>query len=84
MSLSPLCFSLMYTGSEDVNGERSFPQRQKAQPRQRLKFDWELLFWMFASFATLYFTNFASNLLFNEKIKRYVIFGIVFLYLISP
>ena len=48
-------------------GEKSY-----RPSRRRFNLDWELLLWMFASFATLYFTNFASNLLFNDKINRYV------------
>ena len=37
----------------------------------RLRVEWELLLWMIGSFAVLYFTNFASHLLFNPVVKRY-------------
>ncbi|XP_064383064.1 transmembrane protein 128-like [Halichondria panicea] len=36
----------------------------------RFRVQWDLVFWMLASFATLYFSDFASHLLFNEEIKR--------------
>ena len=58
--------------SSAVGGGGGRPSDEQLQGRRKFKLDWDLVFWMFASFATLYFTNFASNLLFNDKINRYV------------
>ena len=65
----------MSAGAGIVNGEKTSslleqPTRGSTEQRRRFKLDWELVFWMIASFATLYLTNFASNLLFNDKIYR--------------
>ena len=60
--------------ADTMNGEVSSRLLEEpssaAKQRRRFKLDWELVFWMIASFSTLYFTNFASNLLFNDKIYR--------------
>lgn len=42
------------------------------KPRAKSKFrvEWDLLFWVFGTFAMLYFTDFASHLLFNPVVKR--------------
>ncbi len=40
--------------------------------------EWDLIFWLFASFAMLYFTDFASHILFNPVVKRYCLNYIVF------
>ena len=62
------------SASSAVSGGGKYSEEQLQQrQRGRFKLDWDLLFWMFASFATLYFTNFASNLLFNDKINRYTL-----------
>lgn len=42
-------------------------------PKPKFKVQWDLILWMIASFATLYLSEFASNLLFNEEVKRYVL-----------
>ena len=59
-----------------IEGEKSVPLDVTSGRRQhqlgRLKVDWHLLFWMFSAFATLYFSNFASNILFNPHINRYM------------
>ena len=62
--------SLGSASSAVSGGGKSSEEQLQQRRRGRLKLDWDLLFWMFASFATLYFTNFASNLLFNDKINR--------------
>ena len=76
---SSMKFRFLFVGTESVSGSKAAPvsdsesAARRLQQRHRLKLDWELLFWMFAAFATLYFTNFASHLLFNDKINRYTI-----------
>lgn len=44
--------------------------RGRTQQKRQLNLDWQHLFWMLTSFATLYLTNFASHLLFNDSINR--------------
>lgn len=44
---------------------------RRAKPKFRI--EWDLIFWMFISFAMLYFTDFASHLLFNPVVKRYAL-----------
>ena len=36
----------------------------------RMSGNWDLLFWLVAAFAVLYFTDFASHLLFNPAVRR--------------
>lgn len=40
------------------------------KPHSKFKVEWDLVFWMLGSFAMLYFTDFASHLLFNPVVKR--------------
>lgn len=44
---------------------------KRAGPLMRV--EWDLLLWMFGSFAVLYFTDFASHLLFNPVVKMYAV-----------
>ena len=46
--------------------------RKRAGLGQRLKVEWDLVFWMFACFAMLYFTDFASHILFDTVVRRCV------------
>ena len=47
-------------------------EHDRQQPIKRFRMQWDLLFWMLASFTTLYLSEFASNLLLNDNVKRYV------------
>ena len=58
----------MWSLFECVLGREDGAQQKKAGPR--LKMEWDLIFWLFASFAMLYFTNFASHILFDTIVKR--------------
>ncbi len=48
----------------------ALPKTAPPPPQSRFRVQWDLLFWMLASFAMLYFTDFASHLLFNAVVKR--------------
>ena len=59
---------------QNKNGENMAPEEHKVSIRRgpRIKMEWDSLFWILASFALLYFLNFASNILFNSDVKRWV------------
>ena len=56
----------MLEGSLNDSGKE-----KKKRSGVRFKLEWDLIFWLFASFAMLYFTDFASHILFDPIVKRY-------------
>lgn len=55
---------------------RDLPEENKKlnareQYLKRLQGEWDSLLWIFAAFAVLYYFEFASNVLFNEKVDRF-------------
>lgn len=57
---------------ESENSNQEPEEASKTPPTSRFRVHWDLIFWMIASFATLYLSEFASHILFNDIIKQYV------------
>lgn len=57
-------------GRSDKQDKADGARPAKRRPPSKFVLQWDLLFWLLGCFAMLYFTNFASHLLFNPAVKR--------------